>query len=300
VESGKTYYYRLENVDFRGKMTAQLMAVATPGEPVASAAPETPTKGVEELQHGAPPSSTQQGGPAGSTEIQTMEPTDSAVRPPAQKPPASQGGSASRTLKPEEKTTTARLSGEPSLEPEKLQSDQGIGAPASPETPSPSIPKESIKREEGPSVPAMPSDDFRYQLTDPSGSVLMVEKVKRATIPVSEQKFRVEQQAGKVIISWLATEGMEGYTLLRSPQTGKKLAPIHDIRIPSFPPLKKDLTYRYYIIDEKTAAGNSYTYRLEGLEQNKKHKILGEVQVKTSAPIKKNPKTKVNSGEKRP
>jgi hypothetical protein len=283
VEVGKTYYYRLENVDFRGKMVAQMMATATPGVQSTTGSANLET----EDQKTPPPEDLHSEGMLSDSENGTSEQADlpgARVLTPVPGPAGI--GSTEQALI--EKSASSGpdedmegLQRETGMEPQRSlegEEPQGVEGPTVS-----SITKsvETRPEEGGPEVSSPMEEGFRFALEDPSGNRISVDKVRYKDLPETARGFTGVRKDRRIVLTWVGTEKWDGYHVLRSQKKDGKYLPIHEKKVPAFDIAEKDRAYRYEFMDITAEAGKGYFYRLEGMAPDGKMKVLGEIEVKT-------------------
>jgi len=265
VENGVTYFYKLENVDINGRISAHM---------IASAAPSTPE--TKELK------------PVSDEETSKPETTEAAVKPSTPEPveiPADinlpiviieshvQPVESVKDIKGEQ-VFTEEVSKEVTegdmlqLIPE-VTGYEGAQQDTVHTAKKPSL-KEAVK-EEYPSP-----GDFALKIEDDKGNELDVRQANEGD-KVNEPYEIMVDEGNKVVLKWMAGGNVKGFNILRWDDKGNKMVKVNTIPIPFFASQAGDKGLLYTFKDAGVTEKITYKYNIET--------ILPDGSVKESKPL---------------
>ena len=260
VENGVTYFYKLENVDINGKISAHMIASATPS---------------------APPDETE----AVPTTIPAeQEPAESTV-----KPQVSDTGEAPTGVMPsiviieshpQPVSPVADINKEEEVVTEEVGKDVTSSQYAPQErthVSSKTVLKEPVK-EEFPS----PSD-FSIKIEDDKGNELSVRQAREGD-KVNEPFEAALDDSGKVVLKWLSAGKIKGFNVQRLDNKGKKPVKVNTIPMPFFASQSGDKGLLYTFRDNGVTENTVYEYKVETISPDGSVTESKPVEISTKTP----------------
>ena len=251
VGQGKTYYYRLQDIDSRGRVTAHqvipvtvtvakadeaLKDIISKEDDTASVSPEPKMAGNKNIIEGEHQKSNK---PDTWVSVIVSDQED--------KSPVSDIDTTKRLA--EDATTISLL--------DKKTASQDIQLQEQP------ITKSALNQQnvEAPYSSNGPSS-FSVSIEDDKGNIIMVSKVEDTTGAVlSTSDLEVTEDSGHVILSWHGKGKVKGFILHRAEKGKDNYAPVSNM-IPYFGQNDKDI-FLYRFTDSNARPGVRYDYRLE-------------------------------------
>ena len=260
VEQGKTYYYRLQDIDSRGRVTAHQVIPVT----------------VDVARKGeSPQGTTGQGNDKGSVSQQSRMVIDKdTVQNEIDKPGSSMTWVSvtvsdneskssvvetdSATLQEEDAATANRVYKDvSSTDAEKLPQDAGLQRQPLAEA----ILDSGDHKVESQHSPSGPSS-FSVSIEDDKGNLILVSRVEDTeSIVTKANDLKVTEESDRVVITWEGRGGVKGFILHRTEKGKENYTPITNL-IPYFGQGDKDI-FIYRFSDNSVKQGTKYDYRLE-------------------------------------
>ncbi|MBI5193676.1 MAG: hypothetical protein HZA08_09585 [Nitrospirae bacterium] len=101
-------------------------------------------------------------------------------------------------------------------------------------------------------------------IEDKKGNLLTISRINGSVLTESSvSSFNVKEDAGRMIISWKGAGPVKGFVLNRAENNSKEYQPVSG-EIPNFSSNKQDI-YEYIYIDNSVKPGIKYDYRIEPL-----------------------------------
>ena len=278
VESGKTYYYRLHDIDTRGKVTAHQVIPAT--DAVAKAGENTQGTAGKEDKASSASQQTKVASDKDIIEGKSRQPGQpaawmSVVMEESENIPSGNTGLPPTLTIPRPVATAFGASGTPGvgnnsqeeLAPAATAATTGVVAPRN----NPAITGGNALQPQGPS-------SFSVSIEDEKGNIIVVSKIGNTAgtdAQISGQSDRpeglslqVKEDSGRIVLTWEGRRGVKGFILQRSEKGKDSYAPVSSL-IPYFGQDDKDvLLYRFSDMNAKP--GVKYDYRLERVEADPK------------------------------
>lgn len=253
IEEGKTYYYRLQDMDSKGVVTAHEVVSVR----VDVANQRKGDEGSSQSQVKTGEERAPQGEPAQSDSASKW--TSVAVTASA----APGNGPAVR------ETDTIRLPGE-NMEPVDRGYDENLFPDASESAQAARFKEQQIreiaedawnqavgKRHESPG-----SSSFSVSIEDQRGNLIKVSKAEdMAGVANPSGNLEITEESGRNVIAWKGTAHGRGFVLHRSEKGKRDYTPISDL-IPYFGQDSKDV-FLYRFIDNNVRPGTDYDYHLQ-------------------------------------
>jgi len=276
VESGKTYYYRLHDIDTRGKVTAHQVIPAT--DAVAKAGENTQGTAGKEDKASSASQQTKVASDKDIIEGKSRQPGQpaawmSVVMEESENMPSGNTGLPPTLTIPRPVATAFGASGNPGvgnkeeLAPAATAATTGVVALQN----NPAITGGNALQPQGPS-------SFSVSIEDEKGNIIVVSKIGNTAgtdAQISGQSDRpeglslqVKEDSGRIVLTWEGRRGVKGFILQRSEKGKDSYAPVSSL-IPYFGQDDKDvLLYRFSDMNAKP--GVKYDYRLERVEADPK------------------------------
>ena len=278
VESGKTYYYRLHDIDTRGKVTAHQVIPAT--DAVAKAGENTQGTAGKEDKASSASQQTKVASDKDIIEGKSRQPGQpaawmSVVMEESENMPSGNTGLPPTLTIPRPVATAFGASGTPGvgnnsqeeLAPAATAATTGVVALQN----NPAITGGNALQPQGPS-------SFSVSIEDEKGNIIVVSKIGNTAgtdAQISGQSDRpeglslqVKEDSGRIVLTWEGRRGVRGFILQRSEKGKDSYAPVSSL-IPYFGQDDKDvLLYRFSDMNAKP--GVKYDYRLERVEADPK------------------------------
>ena len=276
VESGKTYYYRLHDIDTRGKVTAHQVIPAT--DAVAKAGENTQGTAGKEDKASSASQQTKVASDKDIIEGKSRQPGQpaawmSVVMEESENMPSGNTGLPPTLTIPRPVATAFGASGNPGvgnkeeLAPAATAATTGVVALQN----NPAITGGNALQPQGPS-------SFSVSIEDEKGNIIVVSKIGNTAgtdAQISGQSDRpeglslqVKEDSGRIVLTWEGRRGVRGFILQRSEKGKDSYAPVSSL-IPYFGQDDKDvLLYRFSDMNAKP--GVKYDYRLERVEADPK------------------------------
>ncbi len=260
VENGVTYFYKLENVDVNGKISAHMIASATPSAPP-DEAEAVPTTSPAEQE---PDESTVKPQVSGTGDA-TAAVTPSIVVIESHPQPVSPV----MDINKEEEVVTEEV-GKDVTSSQYAPQERAHVSPKS-------VLKEPVK-EEFPS----PSE-FSMKIEDDKGNELSVRQA-REDDKVNEPFEAALDDNGKVVLKWLSAGKIKGFNVQRLDNKGKKPVKVNTIPMPFFASQSGDKGLLYTFRDNGVTDNTVYEYKVETISPDGSVTESKPVEISTKTP----------------